>query len=106
MQVQRQIIDVADTRVVLELPASFVNRRVEVIALTVDEEQPPRPARRAPSPAIFGKGRVDSPTAGSCSFSCDLPVELIDARAQCQHCGMVRFHLGALLLVLRLQLGT
>jgi len=58
MQVQRQIIDVADTRVVLELPASFVNRRVEVIALTVDEEQPPRPARRAPSPAIFGKGRT------------------------------------------------
>ncbi|NWG76025.1 MAG: hypothetical protein HXY24_15730 [Rubrivivax sp.] len=58
MQVQRQIIDVDDTKVVLELPASFVNHRVEVIALTVDEEQPPKPARRTPSPAIFGKGRT------------------------------------------------
>lgn len=58
MQVQRQIIDVDDTRVVIELPASFVNHRVEVIALTVDEEQPPKPPRRTPSPAIFGKGRT------------------------------------------------
>jgi hypothetical protein len=58
MQVQRQIIDVEDTKVVLELPASFVNHRVEVIALTVDEEQPPTPPRRTPSPAIVGKGRT------------------------------------------------
>jgi hypothetical protein len=58
MQVQRQIIDVEDTKVVLELPASFVNHRVEVIALTVDEEQPPKPPRRTPSPAIVGKGRT------------------------------------------------
>lgn len=56
VQVQRQIIDVEDTKVVLELPASFVNHRVEVIALTVDEEQPPKPRRRTPSPAIAGKG--------------------------------------------------
>jgi hypothetical protein len=58
MQVQRQIIDVRDTQVVLELPASFVNHRVEVIALTVDENQPPMLKRRVPSPAIFGKGRT------------------------------------------------
>jgi hypothetical protein len=26
--------------------------------LTVDEEQPPKPPRRTPSPAIVGKGRT------------------------------------------------
>lgn len=40
MQVQRTIIDVHDTQVVLELPQSFVNHRVEIIALTLDEEPP------------------------------------------------------------------
>jgi hypothetical protein len=58
MQVQRSIIDVHDTKVVIELPASFVNRRVEVIALTVDEGQSPPLRRRVPSPALFGKGRT------------------------------------------------
>ena len=58
MQVQRQIIDVHDTQVLLELPQSFVNHRVEVIALTMDEEPRPPALRRQPSPAIFGKGRT------------------------------------------------
>lgn len=58
MQVQRQIIDVHDTQVVLELPQSFVNHRVEVIALTVDEVSQNVPTRRMPSPAIAGKGRT------------------------------------------------
>jgi hypothetical protein len=60
MQVQRRIIDVTDTQVVIELPSSFVNRRVELIALTVDDEASPpspRPVRR-PSPMIAGKGRT------------------------------------------------
>ncbi|MCC6852392.1 MAG: hypothetical protein IT502_08780 [Rubrivivax sp.] len=60
MEVQRRIIDVSDTRVVLELPASFVNRRVEVIALVVDDDaeaQAARPLRR-PSLLIAGKGRT------------------------------------------------
>jgi len=60
MEVQRKIIDVSDTRVVLELPRSFVNRRVEVIALTVDDDASspsPRPVRR-PSALIAGKGRT------------------------------------------------
>jgi hypothetical protein len=58
MQVQRKIIDVYDTQVVLELPASFVNHRVEVIALTVDERSPPHPVRRRPHPDLVGKGRT------------------------------------------------
>ncbi len=61
MQVQRKIIDVHDTQVVLELPASFVNHRVEVIALTVDEPSPPlppHPVRRRPHPDLVGKGRT------------------------------------------------
>ena len=58
MQVQRKIIDVQGTQVLLELPQSFVNHRVEVIALTVDEEPTKAMPRRRPSPAIFGKGRT------------------------------------------------
>jgi len=58
MQVQRKIIDVHDTQVVLDLPQSFVNHRVEVIALTVDEAPPVAPTRRQPSPAIAGKGKT------------------------------------------------
>ena len=58
MQVQRRIIDVQDTQIVLELPQSFLNHRVEVIALTVDEDLPSATTRRKPSPAIAGKGRT------------------------------------------------
>jgi hypothetical protein len=61
MQVQHKIIDVDDMQVVLELPASFVNHRVEVIALTVDEPSPPLPphsVRRRPHPDLIGKGRT------------------------------------------------
>jgi hypothetical protein len=58
MQVQRKIIDVHDTRVVLELPQSFVNHRVELIALTVDESPTEAPTRRVPSPVIAGKGKT------------------------------------------------
>ncbi|MCW5638488.1 MAG: hypothetical protein KIT28_05955 [Rubrivivax sp.] len=58
MQVQRKIIDVRDTQVVIELPQSFVNRRVEVIALTMDETPEAALVRRLPSPAIARKGRT------------------------------------------------
>ncbi|MDE2082414.1 MAG: hypothetical protein KGI90_13775 [Burkholderiales bacterium] len=58
MQVQRKIIDVRDTQVLLELPQSFVNHRVEVIALTVDDEPSAAVRRRRPSPAILGQGRT------------------------------------------------
>ena len=55
MQVQRQILDVTSRKVVIELPESFVNHRVEFIALTVNDEPPSVPHRR-PHPDIAGKG--------------------------------------------------
>lgn len=58
MQVQRKVIDVSDTQVVLELPASFLNHRVEVIALTMDEGATMTRPRRVPSALIAGKGRT------------------------------------------------
>jgi len=58
MQVQRKIIDVHDTHVLLELPQSFVNHRVEIIVLTLDEEPPVLPVHRQPSPALAGKGKT------------------------------------------------
>ena len=58
MQVERLYLDVTQQKVVLELPASFVNHRVEVIALTVDELTPPTTKRRRPHPTIAGKGRT------------------------------------------------
>jgi hypothetical protein len=57
MQVQRQIIDVTSRQVIIELPESFVNHRVEFIALTVnDEMSSPATPRRRPHPDIAGKG--------------------------------------------------
>ena len=72
MQVQCKVIDVIDARVDLELPASFRNHRVEVIAMTMDEDAATALARRVPSPVIAGTGR----TLG------DLVAPVLDA-AQC-----------------------
>jgi len=58
MQVQRKIIDVHDTQVLIELPQSFVNHRVEVIALTVDEEPVTARPIRTPHPDLAGKGKT------------------------------------------------
>ena len=59
MQVKRQFVDVTHRRVGIELPDSFVNHRVELIALTVDEDLPAAPKpRRRPHPAIAGKGKT------------------------------------------------
>ena len=61
MQVERQFIEVKQRQVVIELPASFINQRVEVIAFTIDEEddkpvKPPK--RRRPHSDIAGKGKT------------------------------------------------
>ena len=59
MQVERQFIEVKRRQVVIELPESFINHRVEVIALTVDEWRARSlPKRRRPHPDIAGKGRT------------------------------------------------
>jgi len=57
MQVQRQFVDVTQRQVLIELPESFVNHRVELIALTVDDA-PLGPKQRRPHPDIAGKGRT------------------------------------------------
>ena len=58
MQLQRKTIDVHGAQVMLDLPGSLANHRLERIALTVDEEPSTPVQRRQPSPAIFAKGRT------------------------------------------------
>ena len=58
MQVQRKVIDVHDTQVLLELPPSFLNHRVELIARTMDDEPALAPTVRRPHPDLAGKGRA------------------------------------------------
>lgn len=45
MQVQRQFVEVTARRLVIELPESFVNHRVELIALTADDDVGPQRSR-------------------------------------------------------------
>ena len=74
MQVERQFIEVKQRQVVIELPESFINHRVEVIALTVDEGEPELPKRRRPHPDIAGKGRtlsdLVSPVVDDADWEC------------------------------------
>jgi hypothetical protein len=58
MQVQRQFLDITTNKVLVELPESFVNHRIELIVLTVDDERTPIKKRRQPHPEIAGKGRT------------------------------------------------
>ncbi len=58
MQVQRQFVEVTERRLVIELPESFVNHRVELIALTIDEEPLRNKNDGTPHPEIAGKGRT------------------------------------------------
>lgn len=55
MEVERRIEQLVGRQLVLELPESFENHRVEVIVLTLDDEK--RGARR-PHPAIAGKMKI------------------------------------------------
>jgi hypothetical protein len=55
MQVKRQFVEVTSRQLTIELPESFVNHKVEIIALTVDEEVP---QHRRPHPDIAGKVQI------------------------------------------------
>ena len=74
MQVERQFLDITQRQVVIVFPASFVNHRVEVIALTVDELVPEPIKKRRPHPAIAGKGRtlgdLIAPVVGEEEWEC------------------------------------
>jgi hypothetical protein len=56
MQVKRSIETPTSPRLVIDLPESFVNQRVEVLVITLDEPEasPPR-RRRVPPPQFAGK---------------------------------------------------
>jgi len=58
MQVTRQFIEVMQRQVVIELPESVIHHWVEVIALTVDEDETELPKRRRPHPDTAGKGQT------------------------------------------------
>jgi hypothetical protein len=59
MQVERLFTQVTDRRISIELPASFNDRRVEIIVLALDDvpDQAPR-AQRRPHPDIAGQVKI------------------------------------------------
>jgi hypothetical protein len=57
MQVQRVISRVDDGTLSIQLPGSFNHHRVEVIVLTLDEEEP-APVQRLPHPDILGRVQI------------------------------------------------
>lgn len=67
MLVERRIIDVQSPRIVLDLPASFANQKVELIVLTLDEEK--IMSLREPHPDIAGKVKILSDIFSSCPES-------------------------------------
>ena len=58
MQVQRLFVDVTHRQILIELPESFVNHRIELIALTLDDQPLAMSKHRQPHPDIAGKGRT------------------------------------------------
>ena len=58
MQVQRLIEMVTSPRLVIDLPSSFVNHRVEILVVTLDESEPAQlRKKRTPPPQFVGKVR-------------------------------------------------
>jgi len=56
MQIQRTIQVLNTPRLVIELPDSFVNQRVEVLVITLDENEPKIiQKRRSPPPQLAGR---------------------------------------------------
>lgn len=64
MQVQRQFVEVTARRLVIELPESFVNHRVELIALTADDDVAPQRSR----PPVAWDGFIEGLTGFSEDF--------------------------------------
>jgi hypothetical protein len=58
MQVQRLIETVTSPRLVIDLPGSFVNHRVEILVVTLDESESVQlHKKRMPPPQFAGKVR-------------------------------------------------
>jgi hypothetical protein len=58
MQIQRILQTVDTQNVVIQVPASFVNRQVEILVITLDESTPNPPQhRRVPPQQLLGQVR-------------------------------------------------
>jgi hypothetical protein len=56
MQIQRHIEQIASTRLVIDLPDSFLHQRVEVLVFTLEEPLvKSSPKRRVPPPQFAGQ---------------------------------------------------
>lgn len=53
MQIQRTIQSLDTPHLVIDLPASFAHRRVEVLVMTIDEIEPRQAKKRRSPPAQF-----------------------------------------------------
>jgi hypothetical protein len=58
MQIQRTIQTLDTPRLVIELPASFVHRQIEVLVITLDDNEPKTIKRRRTPPSQMA-GRVN-----------------------------------------------
>lgn len=56
MQIQRTIQTIDTPHLVIEVPASFVHRQVEILVITLDEtDSQPTRKRRVPPPQFAGR---------------------------------------------------
>jgi len=56
MQIQRTIQVLDEPRIVIDLPPSFVNQRIEVLVITLDDSEPkPGVKRRTPPKKMAGR---------------------------------------------------
>lgn len=56
MQIQRTIQVLDEPRLVIDLPPSFVNQRIEVLVITLDDSEPkPGAKRRSPPKNMAGR---------------------------------------------------
>jgi hypothetical protein len=58
MQIQRILQTVDTQNLVIQVPASFVNRQVEILVITLDESSPnPPQRRRVPPQQLAGRAK-------------------------------------------------
>ena len=72
MQAKRSIETPSTSRLTIDLPESFVNRRLEVLVMVLDEDEPGPTAsrkRRAPPPQFAGRVKEYGDVMGSIPLS-------------------------------------
>ena len=87
MQIQRTIQTIDTPHVVIEVPASFVHRQVEILVITLDEtDSQPTRKRREPPPQFAG--RVKN-WVMSCLLFRQMIVDKINDCAGCTYLALV-----------------